>query len=351
MTNTQTLTSVEQPVISPAAILQTGLAFWASKVLLTAVNLDLFTFLGEGGKTAEEVKTQLQLQNRGLYDFMDTLVALRFLHREGTAAKAVYSNTLETAVFLDSKKPSYMGGILMMANTRLYPFWNNLEEALKTGLPQNEVKNGNRPVFETLYANENRLEAFIAGMSGAQMGNFIAFAKGFDFAGYSTHCDIGGAGGNLSAQIAIHAPHIRSTSFDLPPVAPIAQRHIKALGVQDRVQVAAGDFFTDPFPKADLVTMGNILHDWDLEHKKILIRKAYDALPEGGAFAVIENIIDDERKENAFGLMMSLNMLIETKGGFDYTAAQFIEWTTEAGFTSMTAMHLGGPTSALIAYK
>lgn len=350
-THTKTFAGVEEPVISPDAIMQTGLAFWASKVLLTAVNLDLFTLLGKDGKTAEEIKLRLGLQNRGLYDFLDALVALRFLYREGRGENAVYSNTLETGVFLDRQKPSYIGGLLTMANNRMYPFWNNLEEALKTGLPQNEMKNGSQPLFETLYEDEKTLESFIGGMAGGQMGNFIAFSKNFRFAGYATHCDVGGASGMLSAQIVIHHPHMHSVSFDLPAVAPIAQRQINAMGLHDRISIASGNFFTDPFPKADLITMGNILHDWDLEHKKILIRKAYEALPAGGAFAVIENIIDDERKENAFGLMMSLNMVIETEGGFDYTAAQFIEWTTEAGFTSMETIHLGGPTSALVAYK
>ncbi|MBE7171013.1 MAG: methyltransferase [Williamsia sp.] len=350
-THPQIPTSVKAPVISPAAILQTGLAFWSSKVLLTAVNLDLFTVLGDGSQTAEEISAKLGLQNRGLYDFLDTLVALRFLYREGKGENALYCNTLETEIFLDRKKPSYVGGILTMANNRLYPFWNNLEEALKTGKPQNEAKDGSEPLFETLYADEKRLELFMDGMTGVQLGNFIAFSKKFNFAGYKTHCDIGGCSGILSSQIVVHQPHMQSVSFDLAPVAPIAQRQIDAMGVQDKVSIASGDFFRDPFPKADLITMGNILHDWDLETKKMLISKAYEALPQGGAFVVIENIIDDERRENAFGLMMSLNMLIETEGGFDYTKAEFIEWTGEAGFTRVEAMHLTGPTSALIAYK
>jgi precorrin-6B methylase 2 len=346
---TQTIS--REITIDPSRILQTGLAFWSSKVLLTAVKLDLFSYLSESGKTAAEIKTTLQLQHRGLYDFLDTLVALGFLYREGTHEAAVYTNTIETEAFLDKKKPSYIGGILTMANNRLYPFWNTLEEALKTGMPQNESKYGERSLFEEVYSNTDSLEEFIAAMSGIQLGNFIAFARKFDFSSYKTHCDIGGAGGSLSAQIATHNPSMHSISFDLPVVSPIAQTNIDNMGINDRVKVVSGDFFTDAFPAADVITMGNILHDWDLSQKKMLIQKAYEALPEGGAFVAIENIIDDERKENAFGLMMSLNMLIETDGGFDYTASEFRQWTMEAGFKSVEIMPLTGPASAAIAYK
>ena len=95
-----------------------------------------------------------------------------------------------------------------------------------------------------------------------------------------------------------------------------------------------GDFFKEPLPKADVVLMGHILHDWDLPTKKMLIKKAFDALPRGGALVVYEAIIDDDRSKNAFGLMMSLNMLIETPGGFDYTGADCAGWMKEAGFSS-----------------
>jgi len=338
-------------VVTSTRIMQTGLAFWSSKVLLSAVNLKLFTLLAQGSKTAEEIRTALNLQQRGLADFLDALVSMNFLHREGTGAKAKYCNTLESDAYLDKNKSCYIGGLLEMANNRLYPFWSNLEEALQTGKPQNEVKNGDKPLFETLYNDENQLEEFIAAMGGIQIGNFIAFASQFNFADYYTHCDVGGAGADLSIQIAKHHPSIHSTSWDLPQVAPIAARNIARHQLQDRIVTKNGDFFTDEFPKADVITMGNILHDWDLAQKKMLIQKAYNALPKGGAFVVIENIIDDERKENTFGMLMSLNMLIETHGGFDYTAADFTNWAKEIGFNHVDLMHLAGPASALIAYK
>ena len=146
-------------------------------------------------------------------------------------------------------------------------------------------------------------------------------------------------------------PQLRCTSFDLPPVAPLAQKYIAKAGLSDRITTATGDFFKDPLPKADLITMGMILHDWNLEKKMHLIRAAYDALPPGGALVAIEALIDDERRENVFGLLMSLNMLIEFGDAFDFSAADFRKWCGEVGFKRVEVMHLAGPTSAAIAYK
>ena len=162
---------------------------------------------------------------------------------------------------------------------------------------------------------------------------------------------MGGAGGFLSILVSKSNPHLSCTSFDLPPVLPIANRNIKAMGASNNVTAQAGDFFEDAFPNADVITMGNILHDWGLQEKLTLMQKAYDALPEGGVFIAIENVIDSDRRENAFGLMMSLNMLIETTDGFDYSASDFEGWAKEIGFKSVEIMPLTGPTSAAIAYK
>jgi len=337
--------------VDPSHIMQIGMGFWASKTLLTAVKLELFTQLATQSLSGKEIKHRLGLHDRGLYDFLDALVALGFLLKKGNKETAVYSNAPDTEMFLDKCKLSYVGGMLEMANNRLYPFWNYLEEGLKTGTPQNEIRTGRSNLFEEIYQDRNKTREFVNAMGGVQTGNFIAFATGFDFSGYKTLCDIGGSGAQLSAHVASHNPHMKCISFDLPPVGPIALENISKMGMADKVEVRSGDFFTDSFPNADVITMGNILHDWGTTDKKNLIGKAYDALPKGGAFVVIENIIDNDRSKNAFGLLMSLNMLIETAEGFDYTAADFNAWTREAGFTRTYVMPLTGPTSAAVAIK
>lgn len=339
-------------VLDPSHIMQTATAFWPSKVLLTAVDLELFTALS-GGKamTAEELGTLLKLHPRGTYDFFDALVALKFLQRDGDGPQGRYRNTPETAMFLDKNSPAYIGGLPEMLNKRLFGFWNDLGTGLKTGRPQNEAKSGGKSTFEVLYEDPGRLETFLDAMTGFQAANFGALAEKFDFAKYRTVSDVGGALALLSRVIAARHAHLSFTSFDLPVVAPLAAKRVAAAGMSGRIQAVGGDFFADDLPKADVVTMGNILHDWNLEKKKILIRKAYEALPPGGAFIAIENVIDDARRENVFGLLMSLNMLIEFGDAFDYTGADFRQWCGEAGFKRFDLIGLAGPTSAAIAYK
>jgi predicted O-methyltransferase YrrM len=330
--------------------MQVGMGFWGSKALLSAVELELFTKL-DGGMTGAEIAEALELDERAIPDFPDTLVALELLEREGEGDVAVYRNTEAGALFLDKASPAYVGGLLEMANARLYPFWGDLTEALRTGKPQNEIKHTGKPMFEELYSDEARLEQFMNAMAGVSAGPFMALAEKFDFSKYETLCDAGGATGQLSIIVANRHPHMRCTSLDLPVVEPIASRTIEAAGLSDRVEAVGGDFFADPLPKADVITMGLILHDWNLENKKRLVEAAYEALPDGGAFIAIENIIDDARRENAFGLLMSLNMLIEFGDAFDFTGADFGGWCKEAGFKKTEVIPLAGPTSAAVAYK
>jgi len=338
----------------PSKIMQIGMGYWASKAVLTAVNFSLFTMLAGEAKKAKEIKDSLQLQttDRHIYDWLDVLVSLGFLKREGLLENAVYSDSPDTEVFLDEKKPSYIGGILKMANNRLYNFWGHLDEALKTGEAQNESKgDSDMNFFNDLYKSPEKLKEFIEAMSGIQMGNFMALSKKFDFSKYKTMADIGGADGFLSCMIALQHPSVSFITYDLPPVAPVAGKKIEQFNLSDRIKVESGDFLKDPIPSADIITMGNILHGLNEDTKLELIKKVYAALPENGAFMTIENIIDNERRENTFGMLMSLNMLIENGDAFDYTMKDFEKWAAEAGFKRTELLPLAGPTSAAIAYK
>jgi hypothetical protein len=335
------------PPLTPEKILQTGLAFWPAKTLLSAIEIGLFSELARGPEPYDAIVGRLGLHPRSARDFLDTLVALGFLQRTGDR----YANTPETDLFLDRQKPSYVGGILEMANHRLYPFWGHLTEALRTGQPQNEAKSGGPGLFETLYADPARLHQFLAAMTGISHGANLTIARAGFWKDYTTYVDVGTAQGDLAAQIALANPHLRGMGFDLPEVAPIFEAYVAALGVDDRLRFVPGSFFTQDLPKADVVLMGHILHDWDLPTKRMLIAKAYDAVPPGGALVVYESIIDDDRSKNAFGLMMSLNMLIEPPGGFDYTGADCSGWMKEAGFSTTRVEHLVGPDSMVIGIK
>jgi hypothetical protein len=337
--------------LDPGPILQTAFAFWSSKVLLTAVEFGVFTKLGKRRITGAELGAELGLHPRSISDFFDALVAMKFLDREGDGPSAEYFNTPTGALYLDRDSPRYVGGILVMLNERLFKFWHDLPEALHTGKPQNEVKHGQKGLFEELYGDLPKLEQFMGAMTGLSRINFEAFAGRFDFSKFKILCDVGGATGLLCIEAAKKHPHLQCVSFDLPPVEPIARRHIASAGLSDRINTATGDFFKDPLPKADIITMGMILHDWNLEKKMHLIRAAYDALPPNGALVAIEALIDDARRENVFGLLMSLNMLIEFGDAFDYSAADFRRWCGEVGFKRFEVIHLAGASSAAIAYK
>lgn len=333
--------------VTPDNILQLGFAFWGSKTLLSAVELGVFSELAEQPLTADQLRERLQLHPRSARDFFDALVALGMLQRDGD----LYRNTPETDQFLVRGKLSYIGGILEMSNERLYPFWGSLTEGLKTGLPQNEVKTGGAGLFETLYRDPDRLRLFLAGMTGLSMGASLAIAQKFPWEKYQTVVDVGGAQGGLLVQLCLAHPHLRGTNFDLGVVGPIFEEYVAANGLSERLKFQSGDFFNEPLPRADVITMGHILHDWDLEQKRMLLDKAYQALPEGGALIVFEALIDDERRQNAFGLIMSLNMLIETPGGFDYTGQDCTTWMKDAGFRETRVEHLIGPDSMVVGIK
>ena len=310
------------------------------------MELGVFTHLAQGPLPAQTLARRLGLNGRGARDFLDALVALRMLERGG----GVYANTPATDLFLDRNKQAYVGGLLEMANARLYPFWGNLTEALKTGRPQNEVKQGG-DFFAGLYADANRLAGFLKAMTGISMGSAVAIAEKFPWRDYKTFADIGAAQGGLGVQVGLAHPHLHGLGFDLPAVRPHFEAHVRQHGLSDRIGFKAGDFFADPLPPADVLVMGHVLHDWDLDQKRALIGKAYAALPSGGALVVYETIIDDDRRHNAFGLLMSLNMLIETPGGFDYSGADGQKWMKEAGFKETRVEHLVGPDSMVVGVK
>jgi hypothetical protein len=332
---------------TPAQIMQLGLGFWGSKTLLSAIEVGVFTDLAKAPRDASTLASRLGLHSRGALDFFDALVALGMLERN----QGVYSNTPETDLFLDRAKPTYIGGILEMANARLYAFWGSLTEGLRTGRPQNETKHGSANPFDELYRDPQGLRGFLAAMTGISMPAARAIAEKFPWARYATFCDVGAAQGGLPVQVALAHEHLTGIGYDLPPVQPVFEEYVASFGLGARLRFQAGSFFTDSLPSTDVLVMGHILHDWNLEEKRMLLSKAHAALPKGGALIVYEALIDDERRSNAFGLLMSLNMLIETPGGFDYCGADCRGWMRDAGFRESRVEHLAGPDSMVVGIK
>jgi hypothetical protein len=332
---------------TPDEIMQLGLGFWGSKALLSAVELGLFSELAAAGHLdAETLRHRLGLHERSARDFFDALVALGMLER----TNRLYYNTDACELFLDRAKPSYVGGILEMANARLYGYWGSLTDGLRTGTPQNEIKTGGN-FFDVVYADPAKLRGFLKAMTGISAAAAQTIATTFPWEDHQTFIDIGCAEGCVPVAIARAHKHITGGGFDLPAVEPHFDEFVTHAGLDARLRFHPGDFFCDPLPRADVLCMGHILHDWGMEEKRTLLRKAYDALPDGGVLIVYEAIIDDERRENAFGLLMSLTMLIETPAGFDYTGADCQRWMRQIGFRDSHVRPLVGPDAMVIGIK
>jgi hypothetical protein len=325
---------------------QVAFGYMASKVLFSGIDFGVFTELAKQPLDSQALTNRLGLHPRSARDFLDALVALGMLERGGE----LYSNTTETDFYLDRAKATYIGNFFEMFNVRDYPFWGSLGEALRTGKPQNEIKSGG-DFFAVLYSNPEKLGLFLRSMTGHSLPSAIAIAGKFPWQKYKTFVDIGTAEGCLPVQVALANPHLAGEGFDLPTVQPIFEEYVASFGLQERVRFRNGDFFKDALPSADVLVMGMILHDWSLAEKRALLKKAYEALPNGGSLIVYEHLIDDERRKSVAGLLMSLMMLIETQEGFDYTGSDCCGWMREAGFRDTYVEELTGAESMVVGIK
>jgi hypothetical protein len=328
----------------PDRILQIGYAFWQSKALLCAVELDVFTALSERHLDLADLTSRIGIHARGARDFFDALVAIGLLDRD---AHGRYGNQPDTARFLDRSKPTYIGGLLKHLNARHYQNWGLLTPALRSGAPQSGALASGYPA---LYADEFAQEKFLAGMTAGSLLPARALAARFPWDRYKTFIDIGTAEGCLPVEIALAHPHLSGGGFDLPAVAPAFARYVEQRRLSDRLQFYPGDFFRDPLPAAEVLVMGRILHNWDLSTKKLLLKKAYQALSPAGALIVYDPLIDDERR-SPHGLLSSLNMLIETAHGFEYTGSECKAWMLQAGFDDVRVEPLGDFYTAVIGTK
>ena len=318
---------MEAPVAKPDRILKLGYTFRAAKTLLSAVELGVFTALADGPLDLQAASKRVGIHERGARDFLDALVALGMLDRD---ASGRYANMPDTDLYLDRLKPSYIGGELEHFGKYVFPHWSLLTLALQTGEPQSGTRSAGH--YSALYADPATLETLVEGMTGGSLPVAKTLAANFPWQDYKTLLDVGTAQGCLPVQVALAHPHLAGGGFDLPPVQPHFDTYVKRHGLSHRLRFHPGSFLEDPLPAADVMVLGRILHNWDIATKRMLLKKAYEALPSGGALIVYERLIDDGRRINAPALLASLNMLIMTAGGFDFTGSDCIGWIRDAGF-------------------
>lgn len=333
--------------ISPDRIVKIGYAYREAKALLSAVELGLFTALSGGPAPLEAVAGKIGIHRRGARDYLDSLVALGLLDRDD---QGCYRNSAEASLYLDRGKPSYLGGELEFINAHLYRHWNELTKALRTGQPINPAATAVNS-YRNRYKDPEEVERFARAMTAATRTLSTALAAKFPWRDYRTMIDIGSSQGCLPVEIARRHDHIRCGGFDLPPMAPVFEKYVSEHGLAGRVEFHPGDFFEDAFPAAEVIVVGRVLHNWDLPTKKMLLRKAFDALPAGGALIVYERLIDDARRSNAKAMLSSLNMLIMTTGGFDFTAADCTGWMSDAGFRNPAVQPLTSDQTMITGFK
>jgi hypothetical protein len=333
------MTSKPPDASTPAGIFRLGNMFCDAKALLTAVELDLFTILHNKPATQEQICQRLALHGRGLSDFLNLLVALGFLHRTG----GWFRNAAGADRYLVRGAGSYVGGFLERSNRNLYPAWGRLAEALRTG----EQQSGSD--FATVLDDPAILAQFVSMMDALTHVLGPLLIEIFAWPERGRVLDVGGARGNLAAQVLKAQPQLTGIVFDLPQMEPLFDDMISQYGLTGRVRFHGGDFFTDELPPADVVIMGHVLHDWNLEQRRMLVDKAFRAVCPGGALLAYDRMLDDEPEiEN---LVISLNMLLVTEGGSEYPASELCTNALAAGFVSVTELPLGDYDTLVICHK
>jgi O-methyltransferase domain/Dimerisation domain len=327
-------------------ILRLAYGYRETKALLSAVELGVFTALGDDAVEFEALRHKVGVHTRGARDFFDALVAMGLLDRD---AKGRYCNMPDTARYLDRNKPTYQGYELEFINASLYAKWSGLSASLKSGEPQMETDRSGP--YARRYGNRQALEQFAAAMTASTMPIAAALTIKFPWQQYRTFVDIGCAEGCLPVRLVQEFNNLTGIGFDLPPMEPVFDAYVAKHCMTDRISFHPGDFLQAGFPSANVLIMGRVLHNWDLDIKKLLLRKAYDALPSGGCLIVYERFIDDERKASAIGLLASLNMLLMTPGGFDFTAADCRDWLKETGFSIFQIDTLTGDQGMVVGIK
>ena len=331
--------------MNPKHILETAFAFRASKVLLTAVELGVFRSLASEPQTAEALTRTLGLQGRGANDFFDALVALDFLDRDDNG---LYANTLESSAYLDANSTEYIGDLIEYLNRRAYPTWNFLAQALREGAPQRvPAASGG---FSSFYKDADVFDLFLKGMSGGSRLAGRALAKQFPWQSYNTVIDVGSGQGCVAAELAKAHRHLSGGGFDLEELRDPFESYVRSCGFHDRLKFFSGNFFADPLPTADVLIMGRILHDWSVPQRELLLKKAHAALSGSGTLIVYEAFIDNSRRKPG-GLLSSLNMLLQTNDGSEFTTHECRALMQEVGFGDAYVIPLSDTHTAVVGTK
>jgi acetylserotonin O-methyltransferase len=338
--------SAPDPVARPVLDLMDG--FRASKALFVAVSLGLFDRLHAGRRTAEDLAAELGCAAHALERLLGALAAKGLLSADEHGR---FANLEPATRFLRTDSPETLTGYILYSDRILYRLWGRLDDAIREGSNRWEQEFGSKEgIFDHFFSSDQDKETFLRGMHGLGLLSSPKATAAFDLSGYRMMVDLGGGTGHLVAEACRRYPELRGAVFDLPPVKPVAERYLREAGVEDRVQVLGGDFFTDPLPEGDLYAMSRILHDWSDDKVRKLLRRVQDRLPAGGALLICEQLLTSRKDGPATSLLQSLNMLVCTEGR-ERSAGEYEELLREAGFAAIRTARLQAPVDVMIATK
>lgn len=322
-------------------------AFRRSKTMFTAVDLGIFDLLSDAPSTAGAVAQAVGTDPDATVRLLDACAALGLLRkREG-----LYENQPVAATYLCAASPHTLRGYIRYSDEALYPMWGRLADAIREGTPRWSQAFGlGGPIFSAFFRTEAAMRDFLLGMHGFGMLTSPAIASAFDLSPFRTLADLGGATGHLAIAACERYPALHGVVFDLAPVTALAREQVAKSAARDRIDVVAGDFFTDEFPAADLFAVGRILHDWSDEKIARLLRRIYDALPPDGALLIAERLLNPDGVGPIGGNMQSLNMLVVTEGK-ERTFAEYESICRAAGFAEVEARVTGVYLDAVLARK
>ncbi|WP_248964094.1 acetylserotonin O-methyltransferase [Sphaerisporangium perillae] len=314
-------------VAAATAIVRLNTAYTAARTLHSAVELGLFEMLAEGPATLPQIRERLGLHPRMAADFLDALVGLGLLLRDDDGG---YANALSTAKLLVPGTPDYIGGTVAKSARHHYTMWGALTEALRDGRPRSAGL-ADKEAMKRLYGNPEATREFLGHMDAHNGFCGREVARCVDWGRHRSFVDVGGARGNVAAQIVGRHPHLLGGVFDLPALEPHFDEHVARLGVADRVTFHPGDFFADELPETDVVVIGHVLHDWPVEVRQMVIEKAFRATRPGGFLVVYDQMIDEDRRD-PHPLLTSLNVRLVREGGSEYAVAEIRDWAEKAGY-------------------
>jgi len=331
--------------------MQLATAFWAFKTLSTAVDMSLFTHFSTSPMSARETADWFNIEERPAEMLLTGCASLGLLEKDPQTGR--YCNSPLSETFLSRNARYYFGGFVTMLNQRLYAGWDKLPDAMRTNKPTTWDPSKQKSLFEG--ADPAMMSTFWQAMHSISTFTARALGEAMDFSPFRNVLDVGGGSGAFDIELCRRYPHLQSAVYDLPFVTEIAAKNIAEAGLGQRIATHAGDFFRDAeFPAGhDVILLSMIMHDWSEADNRAILKKCFAALPAGGAIVISELLVNDEKTGPPPAALMSLNMLIETVGGRNYTPSEYTEWLNDTGFRDIRVIwfEAAGANGVVVGHK